>query len=608
MNRALFRRFKTLMVMVIALFVLLTGRLAYLQIAMNDYYFKRAEENRETITYLTAPRGEIFDRNGNLLVTSRPGFVISLFDLGKGYDRETITILSGLLDIDEAEIWEAINRRQYLRYLPLQLKVDVSDEIVARISENLWKLQGVSIDILPIRQYVYNESGAHIFGFTGQGEVKDEATLRRWGQDGFTDYKNGDIVGQDGLERALEACLRGERGIQLLETDSRGRTTKYLDRQEPVPGLSLHLTLDMDLQQAAEAALGDRILFLQEQGNHFSQRGSAVAIDPNTGAILAMANFPSFDLNTVHQEYEALNADKKTRPLRNMAIKDTYMIGSTYKMITGLAAMEEGKMNDRTVYYCGGKFTAHNDTRSCHSFHGRLNIYSALAVSCNIFFYQAGLAAGIDRLAYYTRELGLGKYTGLRDIMGEAGGIVASREHKAQVSQYPWYPAETMIAAIGQSFHNYTPLQLAVYSSILANGGIHYRPHLVDRMVDFHGDTVFQARSEVINRADVSPHNLDIIRRGMHRVASQPGGTAYGHFHNFPVSVAAKTGSAQVAGSDVKIPAHSIFVCFAPLENPEIALAIVIEHGEYGALSATPVAREILEHFFTASGRIKVDS
>ncbi|HOP69664.1 MAG: penicillin-binding protein 2 [Dethiobacteria bacterium] len=600
MTKQMLRRVRFVFIAVIVVFVLLSARLAYLQILRHDYYWYRSEMNRFTKITLPAPRGEIYDRDGKLLVSNRPGFVVSLMDMGEGYDPETVSLLSEILDIEEEEIYSAIEGRQYMRYLPLQLKSDLTPDIIARIAENRWKLKGVNIDVQPIREYREGSVAAHVLGYLGRGTV-GESTQELWAEAGYQ-YQVGDLVGQDGVERTWEPVLRGKDGEQRIETNNLGQPINYFEKTEPIPGNNLYLTLDLDLQKVAEKALEKRVKALQKEGNKYAGRAAAVVMDTRTGAIRAMANYPSFDPNNISENYEELAKDP-LRPLSNTSIQGTYPVGSTFKMVTAAAALEEKKISDRDVYRCNGVITLYNDTKSCFNnrAHGRVNFYSAMAVSCNIYFYQVGLAAGIDNLARYAAELGLGVPTGLTDLHGEAQGTIASREYKEKVTGGEmWYPAETMSAAIGQSYNSFTPLQLAVYTSILANGGTHYRPYLVDKVVDYQGKVVHQTQPEALRKVNVSSRTLSIIREGMRRV-TQPGGTAYYYFSRLPVSVAGKTGSAQVAALSSGIPAHSLFVGFAPVENPEIAVAVIVEHGGIGATGAVPVAAEIMQYYFTGS-------
>ena len=270
-------------------------------------------------------------------------------------------------------------------------------------------------------------------------------------------------------------------------------------------------------------------------------------------------------------------------------------------MVTAMAALQEGKISVGERVYCGGSISRYGATKSCYrgTAHGALNIFEAIQKSCNVFFYEMGLRVGIDALEHYSREFGFGSHVGLTDIFGEKKGIVAGREFKSTLYQDPWYPAETMDAAIGQSFHSITPLQLANYVAMIANGGIHYRPYLVEKIVDSEGATKKIAEPEILSTMEVDSSNWEIIRHAMSLV-TLPGGTG-ARLADFPVRLAGKTGTAQVVGKNGSIPSHSLFVAYAPLEEPEIALAVFIKHGESQGSTSIPVARKILEGYFHVS-------
>ncbi len=599
MNKVVLRRVRVIFVFVVAIFILLSGRLAYLQVLKHDYYLYRAEKNRFTKITLPATRGEIYDAGGRLLVSNRPGFVVSLMDMGEGYDDETIDYLSEVLQIDAGEIHEAIEGRRYMRYLPLKLKSDITMETISRLSEHRWKLKGVNIETRPIREYKCGATAAHILGFLGQAPV-DEKTRERWSEEGYH-YEEGELVGQEGIERAWEPLLRGVDGEQRIEINNMGQPINYFERREPESGHSIYLTLDLGLQQAAEEALARQVeSIVKKEGDKYAGRASAVVLDPNSGAVLAMANYPSYDLNKVGEQYARLLQDPQ-RPLSNSAIQGCYPIGSTFKMVTGTAALEGGVLSDREILTCRGVLSLYGDTKTCYrsTAHGSLNFYRAMAVSCNIFFYQAGLRAGIDQIAQYAREYGFGSPTGLEDLLGEAEGVVASREYKAAVTEgEPWYPAETMSAAIGQSYNSMTPLQVANYVAIIANGGTHYRPYLVQKVVDSGGEVIRETSPEPLRKVQISAATLRKIREAM-RGVTRPGGTGYYHFSRLGVPSAGKTGTAEVAGQGRGIPAHGLYVGYAPYENPEIVVAVIIEHSGSGATTAVPAAAEIMEYYFT---------
>lgn len=608
MNKNTMRRVRLIFVLVIMIFILLAGRLAHLQVVKHDYYWYRAEQNRFTKITLPATRGEVYDARGKLLVSNRPGFVVSLMDMGEGYDDETISYLSDILKIDKEEIYEAIEGRRYMRYLPLPLKSDITMETISQISEHLWKLKGVNIEIRPIREYKRNKTAAHILGFLGQAPV-DESTRELWAAEDYH-YEEGELVGQEGIERSWEPALRGVDGEQRIEINSMGQPINFFERKEPVPGHNLHLTLDLDLQKAAEKALAAQVQkIVKKEGSKYAGRASAVVLDPGSGAILALANYPSYNPNRIGKEYEKLTLDPK-RPLTNSAIQGTYPIGSTFKMVTGTAALETGAISDRDIFSCRGVLTTHGDTKACYrrAAHGGVNLYRGIAVSCNIYFYQVGLRAGIDAIAKYAREYGFGSPTGLEDLRGEAAGVVASREYKSSVTDgEPWYPAETMSAAIGQSYNSQTPLQVAHYVAMIANGGIHYRPYLVQKVVDNKGEVVQETKPEVLRRAKISAKTLGTMREAM-RGVTRPGGTGYSVFHNFPVTTAGKTGSAEVAAMGRGLPSHSLYVGYAPYEKPQIVVAVIIEYGGSGYAAAAPVVAEIMKYYFTGQRKGVSDS
>lgn len=595
MDKKMLKRTRIFISMVVFIFIVLSARLAYLQIFQHEQYWGRAEKNRLRILPITAPRGEIFDRYGRQLVSNRPGFTVSLVDLGQGYDDDTISYLSRLLEMEEEEINEKIRSQYYRRYLPIRLKTDVSMEIVSRIAERRMELPGVLIEVQPIRHFVYGNFASHILGYMGEGTVPDWV-MERWEEEGYQ-YQVGDLVGQAGIEMAWEPLLRGADGGIQVEVNSTGQAIREFERVEPKPGDALYLTIDTRLQQVTEQALCEVVQGLLDENNYYAGEAAAVVLDPRSGAILAMASIPSYDPNTLRLDFPDLVKDPR-RPLVNKAIEEHYPVGSTFKMVTALAALQEGLITTGERVYCGGTVTRYGATKSCYrrTAHGSLNIFQALQKSCNIFFYEMGLRVGIDTLAHYSRELGFGNPVGLTDIFGEKKGIVASREYKSSLYTDPWYPAETMDAAIGQSFHSITPLQLANYVAIIAGRGTHYRPYLVQKVVDSEGSIKMIAEPELLHFVELDDANWEIIRQAMSLV-TLPGGTG-ARLADFPIRVAGKTGTAQVVGKDGSIPSHSLFVAFAPLEDPEIALSVFVKHGESGGSTSIPVARRILEAYF----------
>ncbi len=462
-------------------------------------------------------------------------------------------------------------------------------------------LTGISVVETTSRAY-QTDYAAHLLGRTGPIFEDQYQTLKDKG------YALDAIIGKDGLEEAAETWLRGISGQMRVETDVEGRITNQTYLTQPVAGNHLLTTLDLRLQEATERSLERGILALRqnpEMTGGLSQGGAAVVIDVNTGEVLAMASYPTFQLKAFNQQYDTMMQDPLT-PMVNRAISGAYEPGSIFKMCTGIAALEEGIITTRTRIVDKGRYMYYAPTYTpvCHIFssgatHGSVDVANALRVSCNYFFYETGRLLGIDKLAEYAANFGLAQKTGI-EISGERLGSLASPAYTA-AHDMPWNPGDTIQSAIGQSYNNFTPLQMAVYTATVANGGIHYRPHLLKsvRTYDYQR-TAFDILPEVLYDFHFTPENIQAVQRGMRMVAS-PGGTGYRAFEGFDIAVAAKTGTAQtIAGR----PNNGVFVAYAPYEKPEIAIAVVVEKGAGGSRVA-PIARDIFEAYFDIQSRMK---
>ena len=596
MDKNMFRRTRFFISLVILIFCLLLSRLAYLQIANYEHYWEKAEKNRLRILPITAPRGEIFDVNGRQLVANRPGFTVSLVDLGDGYNSETISYLADLLELTEDDIRQKISSQFYRRYLPIRLKMDVDIETVSKIAEHRLEYPGVLIEVQPIRYYVEGNFATHVLGYLNEGTVKDKVQ-ERWAEEGYV-YHPGELVGQSGIELAWEPYLRGIDGGSQVEVNSTGQSIQEFERVEPIPGHDLYLTLDASLQFAVEEALYWAVEQQLSNNNRFAGEAAAVFLDPRNGKVLSMASIPSYDPNTFNEDYLDI-LKTPGGPLTNKTIGEHYPVGSTFKPLTSIAALDKGVISRNEWISCGGALTRYGATKTCFrgSVHGSINMVQALTRSCNVFYYELGLRIGIDDLAFYAREFGLGAPTGLRDLFDENAGTVASREFKEERFNEPWYPAETMDAAIGQGYQGITPLQLANYTAMIANGGIHYRPYLVDRVVDHKNNVVTVTEPEILHKMEISESHWEIVREGMKGV-TRPGGTASASMASLPVQVAGKTGSAQIGGRGSNLPTHSVFIGYAPADDPVMAFAVIILYGETGGSSAAPAAARILASYF----------
>lgn len=490
-----------------------------------------------------------------------------------------------------------IRDQGYKKYMPVRLKTDVPFDTIAKIEER--KLPGVVVEVEPIRNYLYGSIGSHIYGYVGEISAEELEKLRDEG------YRPGDLTGKMGLEKVLEPYLKGKDGGQQVEITATGKPIKVLGQEDPIPGDTIKLTIDAELQQVAENALKQQLLELQtDKNNPFpnAKRGAVVVLNVKTGEVLAMASIPDYDPNMfargiTQKEWNGL-ANDPLKPMVNLAISGTYPPGSIFKMVTATAALEEKVTNEKEYIYDKGVYWTIAPKKDWKvGGHGSVNIVKAIAQSCNIYFYEMGRRLGIDNIEKYARMYGLGEKTGI-ELPGEEAGIVASREYKKNVFKQAenkiWYPAETLDASIGQGFHSYTPLQIANYVAAVANEGFWMKPHIIKSIVDADGNIVLEKKPELAGKLDVSKKTFDIVKRGMKEVTS-PGGTAYSAFSNFPITVAGKTGTAQW---DLSKTPHGWFVAFAPYDDPEIAISVFIEQAGSGGSTGGPVARKIMEKYF----------
>ncbi|WHH59950.1 penicillin-binding protein 2 [Petroclostridium sp. X23] len=468
---------------------------------------------------------------------------------------------------------------------------DVSVNTIMQLEERNNEFPGIGIFQEPIRSYPQQQLAAHLLGYVGRINAEEYAKLKEKG------YGMNDTLGKAGLEKYLEEYLKGQDSQRQIEMDQSGQLTQVLNSSVPIPGNNVLLTIDSEVQRVAEMSLQNVIEKIRSggYGEKYSDAnsGSVVALDVNTGAVIAMASYPTYDPSSFYKDYQRL-ANDELQPLFNRAISGAYAPGSTFKMLTGIAALEEGivtsqdKILDTGLYrfYKGYQPACWLWTRS-RSTHGYLDMVGALKVSCNIYFYDVGRRLGIDRLYNYGLKFGLGQMTGI-ELTGESKGILAGPETRKQIFNAPWNPGDTIQAAIGQSDNVFTPLQIANYISTIANGGTRYKVHLVDKVKSADGKVLKAVEPEILEKISLKPETIKTIFEGM-KAVTQPGGTASAPFNNFPVTVAGKTGTAQVPnGSD-----NGVFVAFAPYENPQIAVAVIVEHGGSGG-NVAPVARDII--------------
>ena len=584
------QRLDILTVILVLIFVALVSRLAYLQVVRGPEYQRLAEGNRTRQVNVVAPRGDFFDRNGVVMVTSRPGFVVSIVPGNKPISPAVITQTAAILGLDPQEIIDKLSKSK-TGFEPVRLKIDVGQNIVAAIEERRSELPGVVVEILPVRNYVHNQMGVHLFGYVSEISEPELATM------GDKGYRAGDLIGQSGLESKYDPFIKGTDGGSLIEVDVAGRMVQVLSKKEPIPGNNIVLTIDYRLQKAAEEALDEQLKFLQQQGGRRNAKaGAVVVLNPKNGEVLAMASRPAFDPNQFiggisTKNWKAIN-DNPFHPMDNRAIAGEYPPGSTFKIVTGSAALELKKVTAEEQIFDSGQHWLVPKGNAAGEALGWINFHQALSMSDNVYFYEMGNRLGIDALEKYARMFGLGSYTGI-DLPGESDGLVANRKYKELNYKEDWYLAETFDAAIGQGFQLATPLQMAVLMSEVANGGHRWRPHVVGKILSSKGELLKQAPIEETGHIDISPETLKLVRDGL-RGVSEAGGTGAGVFANFPVPVAGKTGTAENPHGDD----HGWFVAYGPFDDPRITVAVIIEQGGYGSTAAGPIARKILETAF----------
>ncbi|MDX2495345.1 MAG: penicillin-binding protein 2 [Desulfuromusa sp.] len=586
------------------IFLLLLLRLWYLQVISYEDLQERSVRNRTRVLSLDAPRGPIFDRNGILLVDNRPSFQISVMRQDVENRSLLFERLSPLLDMETSELelrWQ--EGKRFPIYRPVPLAEDVSREIMERVQEHSVDLPGILTEVRPVRDYLERGSAAHLIGYLG------EITEKELQSGDFNQYRGGDYIGKTALERTFEPYLRGEEGQRLVEVDVQGKLLRQLQMEPSSPGNKIYLTIDRELQRAADEVFAE-------------ESGAAVALDVKTGEILAMVSRPTFNpalfaRGIAGKEWRALAQDDR-HPLQNKVIAGQYPPGSTFKMVVALAALREGTAGAKRTINCRGDFVVGGSRYRCWKKHGHglTDLKKALRESCDVWFYQVGLELGIDKLSKAAKEFGLGFPTGY-PLPGERSGNMPSQEWKHQRYNKPWYAGETVIASIGQGFVLATPMQLAVMTAALANKGKVLKPQVVRKVEDWEGHLLLQPEPEIVRQIEYSAADWKAVRDGLIAVVNDARGTGRAaHLDN--VLVAGKTGTSQVVrrksdeeeklDEDGEIPyrfrPHALFIAYAPAEKPEIAVAVVVEHGQSGGRAAGPVAKRIIQRYMELKGEI----
>lgn len=585
-------RFDALVYIVMAIFVILVIRLFYLQIMDGEYYHTKAEGNRLRMVSVTAARGVMYDRNGQIVAGSRPAYTVSIVPTGKDIDPSELQRLATILNIKPETIQNKIATHKG-GYEPIRLATDITMDRVTMIEEHRHELPGVSIEVEPLRYYPYDSLASQLFGYVG--EVSEEELNEIKAENPETSVGPGTILGRSGLEKMYDDVLRGTDGGKQVEVDATGRPVAEVGRKDTIPGRDIHLTIDLALQKAAEKAVTDQLNSLRAQG--IPARGAAVvAMDPNTGAVLAMVSAPGFNPNwfargITSAQWNQLNTDPN-HPFDNKVISGEYPPGSPFKIVTGAAALELKKVTPDEMIFDSGRHWLIDKRNAEGEALGWLDFNTALAKSDNVYFYEMGNRVGIEELDRFAKLFGLGEKTGIK-LYGESSGNLASPEYKRKVFDQDWYLGETFDAAIGQSFTLVTPIQMAVLMSEVANGGIRYQPYVVSRVDNSDGTPAEIFGPKKIGVLQVSKTVMDLIRNGLRDVTAE-GGTAGSLFKGWPIEIAGKTGTAENStGRD-----HGWFVAYAPYDKPRIVVVALVEQGSFGAGSAGPIVKDILAEYF----------
>ncbi len=574
-------------------FVGIVFRLWYLQILNYEKFHQLSISNRIRLKTIPAVRGMIFDRDGRLLVDNRPSFCVAIVPEDVRDRKALFLFLSYVLGMDKAEIKNRLKKKAYYAsFQPRIIKENCSVMEIARLQAHITEFPGLEILIRSRRHYLYGELASHILGYIGE---ISQTELKKKKQDG---YRPGDYIGKYGVERTFEKELRGKVGGYQVEVDANGREIKILRKVDPVPGHNIYLTLSLELQKQLEKLMEGK-------------SGAAVVVDPSTGEILAMVSHPNFNPNllTRHltlKQWRRLIRDPN-HPLLDRTIQGTYPPGSTFKIVTAAAGLEEGVISNETLLYCPGWLRFGRRSYRCwkKAGHGWIDVHQAIVGSCDVYFYQVGLKLGINRLAFYAKAFGLGRKTGIA-LPHEKAGLIPDSIWKKRRFHEPWFEGETLSVAIGQGYVLATPLQMAILMASVANDGKLMRPLIVREIKDIHGKIVKTYEAKIRSRLPVSKKILGIIQSGLWGVVNELHGTAH-RSRLKDISVSGKTGTAQVirikrtkgAKSNLrKYKDHAWFVAYAPSGAPTVAMSVIIEHGGHGGEAAAPIAKKFLRFYF----------
>lgn len=591
------RRLWIFLALVLLSFCVLLARTWQLQVLQGEHFLQLSEQNRLRSLRTKSLRGKILDRHGQVLADNRAAYTLMAIPADLPPREQLLPLLRTLnVDVDPDTLRP---RRRMAALKPVPIQRDFPRDQVAYFAEHRMDFPGMFIEVEPLRTYPYGTLAAHLLGYLG--EINEQQLQ----SNKDVNYYLGDLIGQAGLEQAFEATLRGQPGLRQVEVDALGRETQVMAARPPKPGFDLVLTLDLQLQEAAERLLE----------NH---RGSIVALDPRNGQILALVSNPTFNPNAFVPRptaamWRALSTDVRY-PLHNRATQGQYPPGSVFKIVTALAALAEGVVTQHTHVCCTGSYNYKE-----HTFrdwkptgHGCVQLRTALAQSCDVYFYHVGHLLGVDRIAHYAQAFGLGKLTGFAPGL-EKAGLIPSSQWKRQARNQPWYAGETLSVAIGQGYTTTTPLQVANMVATLANGGTLYKPSIVLRQENLQGTGAVDMAPTVLHQLRVAPQHIAIVQQGLWSVVNDARGTGKAAHHE-QIAIAGKTGTAQV----VQLPEHDAspqrqaslpeqhrhhawFAAYAPFEAPRLAVVIMIEHAGKGGGQFAGYAKTLIDAYLRRS-------
>jgi penicillin-binding protein 2 len=594
------RRVAVVGALVLACFVLLFGRLVWLQVIQHDYYQTRAEDNRISLVPITPIRGLIVDRKGEVLARNYSAYTLEITPSQVPDLEATIDRLAEFIDIqhkDRRRFKKLMEENKRFESLPIRTRL--SDAEVAKFIARRFRFPGVDIKARLFREYPRGAFASHLIGYIGRVTERDQARIEA--QEAEANYRGTDHFGKSGLEQHYEFDLHGITGFEKVEVDAGGRPVRTMARTAPIPGNNLTLTLDVKLQEIAETAFGDR-------------RGALVAIEPSTGGILALVSMPNYDPNLFVDginvaDWGELN-NSPDKPMVNRALNGAYPPGSTFKPFMALAALELGKRRPEQAIFDPGYFNfgSHTFRDDKKGGHGTVDMYKSIVESCNTYYYQLANDMGIDNIAAFMGSIGFGSRTGV-DIEGESTGVLPSQAWKKKrfkkAEQQKWFAGETISVGIGQGYNAYTPIQLAQAIATVANDGVMFRPHLVKHITDTRTGQLTPIEPQPLKTLPWKQANIDVIKRAMVGVNIE--GTGARAFAGAGYVSGGKTGTSQVYslkgaeykrhGTKEELRDHSLFIAYAPADRPAIALAVLVENGGFGSQAAAPIARQVFDYY-----------